>query len=119
MKNRTTDLPIFNGYIFYSGDDIERRVKPSINGVAVDLTGYTSELKLKKVKSQDGFDLELNIDNGGVSIEDAANGIIKFTINNAQSSVLDGVYHYDLSIISVTGKITTILLGNMEFKADI
>lgn len=107
---KSTGFPItvvqgedFNWPITYKDQD----------GDAVDLTGYTAAMQIRKTPlSEDPPIVDLTTENGGISI-DGENGIITIIISNSITASLDAPLKckYDLFIISPASFKTRLIFG--------
>ncbi|MDX1974486.1 MAG: hypothetical protein SFT92_02295 [Rickettsiales bacterium] len=98
-----------------SGETVALAMTLSSGGSPIDLTGYS-------LKSQINFPtpLTLNTTNSGITITNAANGVISLNISSAQSSVVEqGAYDFDLWMTSPTDVETPLLTGKFLITPNI
>lgn len=69
------------------------------NGVAINLTGFTARMQLRRTKSQTDYDLSLTTENGGLTITPLT-GQIMVSMTEEQTALLSGSYFYDLELVS-------------------
>jgi len=97
---------------FNEGDDFPYIVTiTDSDGVAVDLTGYTFYMTIKKKKSDP--DAIAIFKKTVTSIPQAAEGIVTITVDRADTlNIQPGIYPYDIKYKDSTGDIRTVIYGN-------
>lgn len=90
----TLDLSIDQGATFS-----RRLTWKDSNNTAINLTGYTARMALKKDKFQSAADLSLTTENSGITLGGIA-GTIDLLITAAQTADLDASYFYDLELVN-------------------
>jgi hypothetical protein len=80
----------------YSDADLTQVFVYKAGGVAVDLTGSTLRMGIRRNAADLFEDLLLTTENGGLAITDAVNGVFKLIITDHQLVLLDGIYQHSL-----------------------
>lgn len=93
----------------YQGASFDRTLTWKIDGLAVNLTGYTARMQ---VRADYGAAVALNLASGtGITLGGAA-GTIAVVITPVQTAALAaGNYVYDLELESSTGDVTRLVEG--------
>jgi len=104
---------------FYAGETYRMAVYAiQSDGQALNLTGYTSAMKLKK-PTDEWSDAALSLTStpaAGLTIT-AATGRVDVQIESSQSEDLEGQYDYKLEITSSGGIVTRLLAGTLSITA--
>jgi len=104
-----------NGDIeFSTGDDCKFGVRWRHDGVPVDISGYTAELKARTHLDAPEAALELSTNDG--IILDAAKSIAFVVISRDLSVSLKGRYTWDLVMIAPDGTETMVRRGGFMFR---
>lgn len=102
---------------FTKGDTWTRSIIYSIDGVNVNLTGYSAKLQVKASYAGAAL-LTLTSPASGITLN--SNGNITMTISAAQSTALGvGVFVYDLQLTAPDTTVATIMAGTMTVKAEV
>lgn len=93
------------------------------NGVAIDLTGYTARMKVKKSLDAVGVEVDLTTENGGIVIDgflgevrlkmtalETAGLVIDLSVQNLRVPLVEH-WLYDLELIDVSGVVTRLVEG--------
>ena len=88
-----------------------------INGVAVDITGASILMQLKKVAGSSDVAKEFSTDNALITITDATAG--KFAIESCIIDIIPFNYVYDIEVTLATGRVLTVVEGTWEILADV
>lgn len=98
-------------------------IKPIVwkdaNGLAVNLTGYTAKMQIRKSVSSPDVLLELSTSNGRIDIV-SGTGTITLLINAATSAAItwsSGVY--DLELTSSGGLVTRLMQGTITVSKEV
>lgn len=103
---------------FDSGDDEDIDIERlKADGSPYDLTGWEFWLTIKDDTSQADADAALQIT--VTSHTDPTNGLTTITIPAADSADLEYDYVYDIQEKKASGKIQTLMKGNMSFAPDV
>lgn len=87
------------------------------DAVAIDLTDYTARLQ---ARGRTGTVLvELNTDNGGITLGGAAGTIDLRCEASATTLMTAGIYHYDLELQSAGGEVTRLLQGQWIVQKEV
>lgn len=88
-------------------------------GTAINLTGYTAAMQLRKTVSSATASLSLSSPSAGIVIT-GATGLINITISSAQTTgLLPDLYVYDLEITSGAGVVTRLIEGSAVVSAEV
>ncbi|OGX06478.1 MAG: hypothetical protein A2Z88_03410 [Omnitrophica WOR_2 bacterium GWA2_47_8] len=102
----------------YRGDDIDYVFEfINGNGDPIDITGWVLFFTLKKSVNDDDSAALLKID--VASHSDPVNGKSKITIPKESSDDLAGDYVYDFQYKDSSGRVKTIMSGEIEFIKDV
>lgn len=88
-------------------------------GVAVNVTGYTARMQIRKTVSSSDVILALTTANGRITVG-GSNGLITLLVSATDTAALTtfcGVY--DLEVISPTGVVTRLLEGQVEISKEV
>ena len=85
------------------------------NGSAIDLTGASIKLMLKKIKTGSSYFTFSTGDN--ITITDAVNGSWK--LDSTVINIDAGVYYYDVELTESNGNISTYLSGTWTILQDV
>lgn len=88
-----------------------------INGLALDLTGASVLMQLKKVAGSDTVAKEFSTDNALITITDATAG--KIAIESCIIDILPFNYVYDIEVTLASGRVLTVLEGTWEITSDV
>ena len=96
---------------FNEGDDFPYQITVvDSDGTAVDLTGYTFYMTVKKKKGDS--DTQAILKKTVTSIPDPELGIVTITIDRADTlNFTAGVYPYDIKYKDASGDVRTLLIG--------
>jgi len=89
------------------------------SGTAVNVTGYTARMQIRKTVDATTIILTLTTENGRI-IVGGANGLITLLVSAADTAALTtfcGVY--DLEVISPAGVVTRLLEGQVEVSKEV
>lgn len=89
------------------------------SGTAVNVTGYTARMQIRKTVDATTIILTLTTENGRITVG-GANGLITLLVSAADTAALTtfcGVY--DLEVISPTGVVTRLLEGQVEVSKEV
>ena len=103
-------------YCVFIGDDFRATLTITQNNVAVDVTGYSFKMQIRKCKSSSIIVHELNSPAAsGIDISQAANGIITLTISSTDTiNFAEQNAVYDLFWTDTSGEKKTISQGNFQ-----
>lgn len=96
----------------YQGETWNRRVFYEYNGAAVDLSGFSGTMWLKRSEDDTEAALVLSSENGGVSINGAL-GRVTLTMAATVTAELSGTYLYDLKLSDGGGNVIYIVAGKV------
>ena len=100
------------------GETFDRTVTWTIDDVAVNLTGYTARLQIRKTHKSTSAVVSLT-QASGLTLGGAA-GTIEIVISATATAALDpGRYVYDLELVSAGGVVTRVLEGAIVFTAEV
>ena len=87
------------------------------NGVAVNLTGYTAEMQVRRKFDSDTPVLTLSTSNGGITIV-GATGTLNLIATDEQAAIDAGLYVYDLEL-STGGVRTRLIQGTVTVSGEV
>jgi hypothetical protein len=88
------------------------------NGVAVNLTGWTARLQMRRSLTASSPFLELNTESGGLVLGGSA-GTIEIVISAEATAALDQKHGvYDLEMVSGSGEVTRLLQGRVTLDRE-
>ena len=88
-------------------------------GTAINLTGYTAAMQLRKTVGSVTANLSLSSPSSGIVIT-GATGLINITITATQSrDLVPDIYVYDLEITSGAGVVTRLIEGSAIVSAEV
>lgn len=101
------------------GATFDQSLTVTIDGTAVNFTGYTARMQVRKKPTEDGeLLLDLTTSNGGIVLN--ATGKIRRVITATQSAALPvGNWHYDLRLTSGSGVVDYLVQGPFVVEARI
>lgn len=88
------------------------------NNNAVDITNYTARMQIRKTYNSDTAMVNLTTENGGISLTNAANGVLSVNITPAQTAALSNGF-YDLEIESPTGVVSRLIQGSVMVSKEV
>ena len=95
------------------GANWSRRVTWLVSDVAVNLTGYTARMDVRLRHSSADKVLALSSPSAGITLGGIA-GTIDIALTAAQTAAIgEGLYVYDLELVSSTGVVTRLLEGTV------
>ena len=101
------------------GADWSRRVTWLVDGVAVNLTGYTARMDVRLRHSSTDKLLALSSPSAGITLGGLA-GTIDLVLTAAQTAALaEGLYVYDLELVSGAGVVTRLLEGTVTVTPEV
>ncbi len=89
----------------------------NINSVALDLTGCTLRMQLRKEYGGVIFLSFTSVANAGITITNAVSGLFK--INKQIINIDANVYIYDIELMKADGSIKTYVNGNFNITNDV
>ena len=87
------------------------------NGVAVNLTGYTAEMQIRRKFNSDTPVLTLSTSNGGITIVPLT-GTLNLLATDEQANIDPGFYVYDLEL-SIGGVRTRLIQGQVTVSGEV
>lgn len=100
------------------GATFTRTLTWKIDGAAVNLTGYTARMQVRKSASSATTYVSLT-SSSGITLGGAA-GTITISISAAQTSdIPEGAYVYDLELVSSGGVVTRLVGGKFSVTAEV
>ena len=87
------------------------------NGVAVNLTGYTAEMQVRRKFDSDTPVLTLSTSSGGITIV-GATGTLNLIATDEQADIDPGFYVYDLEL-SIGGVRTRLIQGQVTVSGEV
>lgn len=105
---------IYNNFIIEQGATFGHVLTwKDSSGTAINITGYTARMKIKKNYDASTSLIDLTTENGRISLGGAA-GTITLTISASDTdSLTQGVYVYDLEMVSGS-TVTRLLQGSIN-----
>lgn len=102
-----------------AGATFSRTLTYKINGSAVNLSGYSARLQVRQKHTSTTKLLDLTTANSGIALGGAA-GTITITATDTQTAALpDGVWRYDLEIVSGAGVVTRLVEGTFTVTPEV
>jgi hypothetical protein len=84
-------------------------------GIALNLTGASVKWALKKrVTSTENELYKTNTD--GITITDAANGVITIKLVPVDTTTLNGTYHHECEVTDANGNVSTVTVGSASIS---
>ncbi len=108
----TLDLTIYQGATF------RKRLVWTVNGTAVDLTGFTARMQIRSSIGDSTALIEMTTENGGISIT-AVDGQIDLFISSDDTASLSfnsGVYDLELND---SGEVTRLVMGKVNLSKEV
>ena len=101
---------------FYRGDTVQHTLTVTENGAALNLTGASITLSMKRSTEQADADAAVSI---AAVVTNAVGGIATITIPATTTAALTpGKYHWDIQVKKSTGEIGT-AAGTVTVKPDV
>lgn len=96
---------------FYRGTTLDLSLTYAIDGVLVNLAGYTADMKVRPDAASTTLITEFSTTNGRIVLN-ATTGLIEITMTATDSALLPiGEYVYDLNVTSSGGVVSKLLRG--------
>lgn len=89
------------------------------NGNAINLTGYTARMYIKRSVTATAAILQLTTENGRISIPTPSNGGIDFVIADEDTAALFGTYCYDIELVSAGGEVYRVSQGKFVINPEV
>lgn len=89
------------------------------NGTAINLTGYTARMQVRADYDATEKVLELTTANGRITLGGAAGTITLNVAASVMGAVNYGKYVYDIEVISGSGEVTRLLMGNFTIRPEV
>lgn len=90
-----------------------------INGVAVDVTGYSAKMQVRTDASSASVIVELSSANGRIVVG-TTDGSFALTLSNTVTAALaEGQYVYDLEVTAPDGTVTKLLRGAFSVVPEV
>lgn len=104
----------------YKGQDLEETFtyKAGDPPVAVDLTGYTARMQIKKSYTS-GAVATLTTENGGIILGGAAGTVGLYLSNAATSALAITAGVYDLELVAPSGRVRRFMMGEVEVSPEV
>lgn len=100
------------------GETFDRTVTWKIDDVAVNLTGYTARLQIRKTHKSTSAVVSLT-SSSGLTLGGSA-GTIQIVISaTATAALTAGKYVYDLELVSAGGVVTRVIEGAFELTPEV
>lgn len=85
----------------------------------INLTGYSARMQVRPELASTTVTLELTTANSRIALG-GATGTVTLTVSAADTSALvPGRYVYDLELVSVTGVVSRLLMGNFVVRGEV
>lgn len=103
------------------GSTFNKQLTYSINGVNVNLTGYTARMQVREKHTSTTAQLGLNTENGGITLGGSAGTITINIAASATGALVAKNYVYDLELLygGPTGTITRIIEGSFIVTPEV
>jgi hypothetical protein len=93
--------------------------KTGTPAVAVNLTGYTARMQVRRTAASTEKTVELTTENGRITIT-AGTGTVALSLTAAvTAAIVAGVYVYDLELVSSGGIVTRLVQGTFTVSAEV
>ena len=100
------------------GETFDRTVTWKIDNVAVNMTGYTARMQVRKTHRSTSPIVSLT-QASGLTLGGSA-GTIQIVISaTATAALTAGRYVYDLELVSAGGVVTRVIKGSIEFTPEV
>lgn len=102
----------------YQGASWDRTITWKIDGTAVNLTGYTARMQVRRTVDADATLIALT-SGSGITIT-AGTGTIALAMTAAQTAALPpGTWVYDLEVVSGGGEVTRLMMGALIVDPEV
>lgn len=108
-----------NKLTVYRGDDKDWTLTFTRNNSAIDITGYTIYLKVRKEEDKEKSDNYDKISKEVTNHSDPTNGITILSVSSADTLLPYGDYKYSLGLVTTANKVNTVLYDDFEVKDNI
>jgi len=88
-------------------------------GAAINITGYTGRMQIRKSINSSSFIAELTTENGGMTLTGPEGKIELFISDTDTSSVVENSGVYDIELISAGSEITKFCRGSVAFPEEV
>jgi hypothetical protein len=102
----------------YQGASFDRTLTWKIDGLAVNLTGYTARMQVRTTYSSATTALSLT-SGSGITLGGAAGTILIEISATTTSGLTEGQYVYDLELVSSTGSVTRLVEGTFIVDPEV
>jgi len=109
----------YNGFGFTQGDTFTTAPQWKINGVYVNVTGYTAKMSLRKSPNSSTSTFDFSTANGRI-VTGGVDGKFTISASSADTATIPaGTYYYDLEITSPVSVKTTLLSGVLNVAKQV
>lgn len=89
------------------------------DGSAIDLSGYTARMKIRRRTTSQEVLEDLTTENGKLTLG-GADGTITISLSHTETAALSaGQHQYDLELISTSGEVTRLIMGYFVVRSEI
>jgi hypothetical protein len=110
-------VPGRKNYEVISGDDFTMELLFSLNGTAINFTGWSAEMDLRR-KATDPAELISRTSSGGTITLDST-GHVNVIFSSAETALLNGNTVFNLQLTNPSNKKATYMIGNICFIPDV
>ena len=108
-----------HNFTLEQGVDFERVMEWTDNGTAVNLSGFSARMQVRKTPAEPTVALSFTTANSTIVLNAVSGSITLKASAIATSAVPPGVYVYDLELISGAGLVTRLLNGTFTMDAEV
>ena len=89
------------------------------DGSAIDLSGYSARMKIRRRTTSQEVLEELTTDNGKLTLGGTA-GTVTLSLSHTETAALPaGQHQYDLELVSSLGEVTRLIMGYFVVRSEI
>lgn len=87
--------------------------------VPINLSGYTARMQIRGKRTSQSVSFSLTTENGGITLGDADGTIDLYISATDSASLAVGTYVYDLELITPSGSVVRLLMGNFVVRGEV
>lgn len=108
-----------HSFVLYQGTTLRKVFTWTVEGVPLDLTGYTGAAQLRKTAGDPAPALDLSTQNGGIIIDGPAGKITMYAPSVDTEKLVADKYVYDLEITDTQGDVSRLVEGIITISKGI
>lgn len=102
-----------------AGSTFSKTLTYSVSASPVNLTGWTARLQVRQKHTSTTKLLDLTTSNGGITLGGAAGTITILATATQTAALPDGVWRYDLELVSGSGAVTRLVEGTFAVTPEV